>query len=124
MTTILLMGYQTTFFCDLIDILSCEGFTTLVANHDYEGLQLANQHHPSVIVYDMAIPTMNGKAVSLALQLHESTARIPILFLTASDPRELHDALYLLKPFTVNELLSKLRHILSQVREPAQYQLA
>ena len=112
MTTILLMGYQTDFFHDLIEILQCEGFKTLVANRDYEGLQLANQYHPSVIIYDVTVPMMNGKAVSLALRLSESTARIPMLFLTSSDLQELPDAPYLLKPFTIGELLQKLMHIL------------
>jgi CheY-like chemotaxis protein len=124
MTTILMIGYQTTFFCDLVEILECIGFKTLMANHDYEGLQLANQYHPSVIVYDTAMPTMNGKAVSLALKLSEPTARIPLLFLTAFDPRELPDVPYLLKPFTVDEFLSKLRQLLVQVSEPALYQPA
>ncbi len=124
MTTILLMGFQTTFFCDLTEILECQGFHTLVANHDYEGLQMANQYHPSVIVYDIANPTMNGKAVALALQLSEPTARIPILFLTASDPHFLADAPYLLKPFLVDDLIAKLRQLLGQLYKPALYQPA
>ena len=123
MTTILLMGYQTDFLHDLTEILECEGFKTLVANRVYDGLQLATQHHPNLIVYDVTTTVLNGKVVS-NLALIEPTARIPRLFLTNADPRELPDAPYLLKPFTMSALFRKLEQILSQIHGTAIYQSA
>ena len=123
MTTILLVGDQTDFLHDLAEILEGEGFKMLVANHVYDGLQLAIQYRPNVIVYDGATTLLNGKAIS-DLALIEAAARMPLLFLTNADPHELPDAPYLLKPFTMGDLFRKLKQILGQIPETSMYQPA
>jgi DNA-binding response OmpR family regulator len=115
MPTILLMGDYTHFFHDLVDILELEGFATLVANHDYEGLHLARYYQPNLIVYnhDLAASAANDRTTTFAPQLRKLTARTPVLCLTNAEGCELPDAPYLRKPFAIDDLLGTVKQLLS-----------
>jgi DNA-binding response OmpR family regulator len=119
MPTILLVGYHTHVFADLITLLDQEGFTVLVSNRDYEAIQLIQQHYPDIVVYDVTRPTMNGKAVHLVLKLRHRTAQIPLLFLANPKEWDLPEVHYLGKPCAAPDVLAMVRRILSR-REHSQ----
>jgi len=113
MTTVLLMGSQTDFLYDLTEILECEGFKILVANCVHDGVQLAAQHRPNVIVCDVTTSILADTLVA-DLAVIEPISQIPLLFLTNVDSRELPDESYLLKPFPMGNLFRRLEQLLSQ----------
>jgi CheY-like chemotaxis protein len=53
------------------------------------GLELARQHHPDLVVTDLAMPRMSGLELHDALKSDPELARIKIAFLTASTQRNL-----------------------------------
>lgn len=94
------------------DLLEFSGFTTLLAADGAEGVRLARDRHPTLIVMDMHLPIMDGVQATRILKTDPDTARIPILVVTASVmPRDRSqitaagcDA-FLSKPINIKEFL-------------------
>ncbi|HEX4325624.1 MAG TPA: protein kinase [Burkholderiales bacterium] len=90
------------------------------ANHDVitasdglQGLQLAVNRLPDIIVSDVQMPNMDGFGMLAAVRANEQTASIPVIFLTALDDRDsfrksmnLGADDFLNKPVKRNELLN------------------
>jgi CheY-like chemotaxis protein len=59
------------------------GFDVVEAAGGAEGLRLAREQHPDVILLDVMMPVMDGPATLAALRDDETTRDIPVLFVTA-----------------------------------------
>lgn len=68
--------------------LKDHGMEVLYAYDGLEGLQLAAEHVPDLIVLDMKMPKMSGVQVCQRLKRHSDTSAIPVLILSASDDSE------------------------------------
>jgi signal transduction histidine kinase len=88
-----------------------------------QGLSLAKQYLPNLIILDYMMPEIDGIELAEMLKKDPSTARIPIILLTAhagDGPRiaalnaGVND--FLTKPFSSTELQSRVKNILSTVR--------
>ena len=62
-----------------------EGYFVLTAENGEKGLALARQHHPDLILLDVILPGMKGRAVCAQLKEDAKTRDIPVIFLTAKD---------------------------------------
>ena len=91
-----------------------------------DGLALATERAPDLVLLDMRMPGLGGFDVLQALQALPATREVPVIFLTADDEREsLTRAFaagavdYIVKPFVAEELLGRVRtHIeLKQSRD-------
>lgn len=60
-----------------------KGWKVTTANGGAAGVALAGSWLPSAILLDVMMPDMDGPATLLALQSHEATWSIPVIFLTA-----------------------------------------
>jgi signal transduction histidine kinase len=96
----------------VLEWLTFEGYEAIGAAHGQQGVELALQHVPDLILSDVSMPEMDGYRVLLELRTHPTTALIPFIFLTARAGRddarygmELGADDYITKPFTYNELL-------------------
>jgi len=67
------------------EVLRARGFKILQARGGQEGLALALEHSPSLIVLDLNMPGISGFEVARQLRAHTSTREIPILISTAMD---------------------------------------
>lgn len=65
------------------DVLRAAGLRTLEGATGAEGLALAAAHVPDVILMDLELPDMTGAAAAQALGASTTTARIPVVALTA-----------------------------------------
>jgi len=65
-------------------VLECEGFDVRVASDGGEGLAIVYSYCPHAIVLDLVLPGINGFDTAAALKSDSSTARIPIVAVTAS----------------------------------------
>src|SRR5437762_2262771 len=108
--------------------LESEGFSAVVASTGEQGLTLALDAHnpPSVIVLDLMLPGMNGMELCRRLRRESQTRRTPIIMLTAKTSEadriaglDLGADDYLSKPFSVRELLARIRALLRRVEEEA-----
>jgi two-component system cell cycle response regulator DivK len=65
------------------DILSAAGFETLEAALGAEGIALAVEHVPDVILMDLRLPDMDGTEAARKLEEGERTAQIPVVAMSA-----------------------------------------
>ena len=64
-------------------MLESAGYRTLGARHGQEAVELAVQHVPDLIVMDLAMPVLDGRAATRALKADARTRAIPVVMLTA-----------------------------------------
>ncbi|MCS6807940.1 MAG: response regulator, partial [Bacteroidota bacterium] len=97
-------------------VLKLEGYKTFMASNGLEGIQIAQEARPDLIICDIMMPGIDGYAVLNALRSHPGTADIPFLFLSAK--AEKHDIRqgmnlgaddYLWKPFSTEDLLKAIK---------------
>ena len=72
----------------LTDHLQVEGFTVLQAYGGQQGIDLALEKHPDVIILDLMMPEVSGFDVVQQLGANSEAAEIPILIFTAKDLTE------------------------------------
>jgi DNA-binding response OmpR family regulator len=108
----------------LKDNLEAEGYDVLTARDGEQGVRAAAQEHPEAIVLDLMMPRLNGFDVCRTLRARGVSA--PILIVTARGEEkdkirgfELGADDYLTKPFSVHELLARLRAIIRRSSGPS-----
>jgi DNA-binding response OmpR family regulator len=58
-------------------------FDVIIATNGAEGIKMAENEKPDIILLDLFMPDMPGEDVAAALEEKASTAKIPILYVTA-----------------------------------------
>jgi two-component system, cell cycle response regulator DivK len=66
------------------DVLLFHGFRTLEATRGEDGVALALEHRPDLILMDIALPGIDGVEATRQLKADDSAAGIPVVALTAS----------------------------------------
>jgi two-component system, cell cycle response regulator DivK len=66
------------------DVLQHRGYRTLESESAEEGIALARQHRPALILMDIQLPGMNGIAALGRLREDPATRAIPVMAVTAS----------------------------------------
>ena len=100
----------------LADILQAKGYATLEAVTGEDGVRLAKEHRPSLVLMDIQLPGINGIEALRQLRADPATASIPVIAVTASvmasDRREITDAGfdgYIGKPISLKEFVDTVR---------------
>ena len=65
------------------DVLVATGYRTLEATTGGEGIELASEHIPDLVLMDIQLPDLNGVQALHRLRENARTATIPVLALTA-----------------------------------------
>lgn len=106
-------------------ILEHYGFRVRVATDGREGVRLASEARPDLILLDIDIPVLDGFEVARTLKAAEATARIPIVALTAHTRPEDRDRAtaagfdgYLAKPVSPTHVAAEVRRFLSASADP------
>jgi two-component system cell cycle response regulator DivK len=66
------------------DVLQVKGYETLEAGTGEEGLKIARERMPALILMDIQLPGMSGIEALKALRAAPATASIPVIAITAS----------------------------------------
>jgi DNA-binding response OmpR family regulator len=108
----------------LAETFKSQGFLVQTALTGVEGIRLAEEWRPNLIILDLMMPEMDGFAVCRMLQSRPATANIQILTLTArTEKNYMVNALnlgaddYLTKPYSVTELLARVKARLRDFKE-------
>jgi two-component system OmpR family response regulator len=101
-----------------------EGWNAVTAGTGAAALSQAAQFHPDIVVLDLMLPDFNGFTV--LDRLRAAGTAVPVVFLTAKDATADRVAGltrggddYLVKPFSVEELMARLRAVLRRSNGPA-----
>ena len=102
--------------------LEKEGYAVLSAASGTEALSLVFEHLPDLIILDIMLPEMDGLEVCRRLRGSDKAASIPVLILSARK-EELDRVLglemgaddYMIKPFSVRELVARVRAMLRRI---------
>ena len=101
----------------LRDNFEFEGYEVITAHDGIEGLQRALDESPDLVVLDVMMPRMSG--LEVCKQLRAKRASIPIIMLTARGQEvdkvvglELGADDYVTKPFSIRELLARVKSVL------------
>lgn len=99
----------------LLAYLGDSGFDLLVALNGEDGLRIARDGRPDLILLDVQMPSIDGFSVCRQLKAQSCTAQIPVIFLSAAIETE--DKLqgfaaggvdYITKPFSAQEVLGRI----------------
>ncbi len=100
--------------------LAAESYQVFSAEHGGEVAGLVADHAPDLIVLDAMMPVMDGFEVLRRLKAEQQTHSIPVIMLTALKREQdvvgalqLGAADYLAKPFIPDELVQRIRRVLS-----------
>ena len=70
------------------DLLQYHGFETIEATNAEDGIALAKQRVPRLVLMDIQLPGMDGVSALEQLRKDQKTSRIPIVAMTASVMKE------------------------------------
>jgi two-component system, OmpR family, phosphate regulon response regulator PhoB len=103
--------------------LEREGYDVSVANDGEEALMAAEENQPDLVLLDWMLPKASGIEVCRRLRARAETRNTPIIMLTARDEesdrvRGLDTGAddYISKPFSMSELLARLRAVMRRIR--------
>jgi CRP-like cAMP-binding protein len=106
---------------NIVELLELTGYHTLEAENGKDGVKLALDHKPDLILCDIMMPVLDGYGVIHILSKHRETHHIPFIFLTAkSEKADIRKGLvlgasdYLIKPFDETELLEQVQYQLEK----------
>ncbi len=103
-----------------------EGFRSVVAESGEKGLRLAldEKNPPALIILDLMLPGMSGMELCRRLRREPLTEKTPIIMLTAKAAEidkiaglELGADDYIVKPFSVKEVVARVRAVLRRVEK-------
>lgn len=104
-----------------ITILAHHGFRVLEAADGQEGVRIALEERPDVILMDVTLPVLDGWAATARLKGEPATASIPVIMLTAraldadrAQGREAGCDSYLTKPCTPSQVLEEVRKFVAE----------
>jgi DNA-binding response OmpR family regulator len=105
---------------DLVSVLrfglEIEGFEVISAGDGEEGLRLAREQQPTLMLLDLMLPKIDGYKVCRSLKFDERYKNIPIFILSARSGEqdrklamEMGADAFVTKPYEMKELVSRIR---------------
>lgn len=123
--TALIIDDDRTLLLTLKELLSQNGYDTFLAPKGTEGLILAKEKHPDVILLDRQMPEADGNHILIELKTDQATQHIPVIMLTGdnrigdiSSSLELGASDYVVKPFDLDNLIMRIETALKNADTP------
>src|SRR5262245_41164297 len=124
MTRVLVIEDDPAILRGLVDNLKFEGYEVISASDGQTGYQLHRSQKPDLVVLDLMLPRMSG--LELCRKLRAEGVQTPILMVTARSEEadrliglDLGADDYVTKPFSVRELMARVRALLRRSQHQA-----
>lgn len=99
-------------------ILEDEGYQVIVTTNGRDALATLIEERPQLVVSDLMMPLMNGKALYQAMQADEQLRTIPFLVVSSLDAdlvrKQLPGVTALPKPFRINQILATVSTLIAR----------
>jgi len=103
------------------DVLQAKGYKTLEATSGEDGVKLARQHVPDLVLMDIQLPGINGIDAFKQIRADAKTARVPVVALTASVTPTDRSAIsaagfdaFVSKPINLKEFLETVKRLVER----------
>lgn len=123
-TSVLLIDDDPALLVGLDELLKRKGYKVFTAQYGSNGLKMAKEIIPDLILCDVMMPPPNGYDILKELSQHPRTENIPFIFLTARNIADdkvqglvLGADDYIIKPFLKDELLARIQSVLRRRRK-------
>jgi DNA-binding response OmpR family regulator len=125
-TKVLVIDDEEDYRLIISDVLRDAGFEVRLAKDGEEGLRLAREQAPDIVLVDWMMPRMDGERFSRALREDAALRHLPVLMLTVKQTADeeleaLHFGVddFIVKPFKAPELLARVRAVLRRTEKPS-----
>jgi CheY-like chemotaxis protein len=102
------------------DLLEIANYNVLQAENAEDGIQIAKEKHPDLILMDIALPGMDGLEATRVLKKEKQTKDIPVVALTAHAMKDDNDEAlkigcsgYITKPINTRTFATAIGHFFS-----------
>src|SRR6266576_3484037 len=126
MARILIVEDEPAMVAGLRDNFEFEGYDVITAPDGVAGLERALNEAPDIVILDVMMPRMSG--LDVCKQLKSKRPSLPIIMLTARGQEvdkvvglELGADDYVTKPFSIRELLARVKAVLRRAHAVAKY---
>jgi len=106
------------------DVLQNKGYQTLEAVTGEDGVQLAKQHVPDLVLMDIQLPGINGIEAFKQIRADAKTAKVPVVALTASVTPTDRSAIsaagfdaFVSKPINLKEFLETVKRLVEGAKK-------
>jgi CheY-like chemotaxis protein len=105
------------------DLLQAKGYQTLETEAAEQGLKLAEERQPALILMDIQLPGLDGISALKQLKASAATRSIPVMAITASAMAYNRESMlaegfdgYQIKPFNLSQFLADIARLINQNR--------
>jgi CheY-like chemotaxis protein len=102
------------------DLLQAKGYQTIESDSAEEGIKLAGDRNPALILMDIQLPGMDGITALKQLKSAPATRTIPVMAITASAMTFNRESMlaegfdgYQIKPFNLRDFLTNIEQLIS-----------
>jgi CheY-like chemotaxis protein len=109
MSTILVVDDEPFIQDALVDALRDEGYAVVTADDGRAALEMVQQEAPSLVLMDVMMPRMDGRAAFRAMREHAHGNGLPVILMSAmAEPTDLDPGItaFLRKPLDLDHLLT------------------
>lgn len=99
-----------------VELLELSDYEVIIASNGREGIQIACNDTPDLILCDIMMPELNGYEVLQYIRNESPIPETPLIFFTASaEKKQIEDGLemgangYIIKPFDADELVALIK---------------
>jgi len=107
------------------DVLNVKGYKTIESETAEEGLKLAREKSPSLVLMDIQLPGIDGITAMKQLRAAPETAHIPVIAITASAMTHNRTTMlaegfdgYQTKPISLKDFLAEVQRVLAGRKKP------
>jgi CheY-like chemotaxis protein len=116
MTTILVVDDEPLIRDVLVTVLRDEGYAVVTAHDGLAALELVQQQAPALVLMDVMMPRMDGRAAFRAMREHAHGNGLPVILMSAmAEPADLDPGItaFLRKPLDLDHLLTLIAGLLT-----------
>jgi CheY-like chemotaxis protein len=116
MITILVVDDEPLIRDVIVDLLRDEGYAVVTADDGHTALEMVRQEAPSLVLMDVMMPRMDGRAAFRAMREHDHGDGLPVVLMSAmAEPADLDPEItaFLRKPLDLEQLLALITRLLT-----------